>query len=48
MRAAAQLALIGGSTMKPRPLYMSTVTDAIAGGDLEEMKEVEKAVEKHL
>ncbi|CBS90163.1 DUF1843 domain-containing protein [Azospirillum lipoferum] len=37
------------STVAPfRPMYMATMTDAIAGGDLATMKQVAAEAEQHL
>lgn len=32
----------------PRPMYMATMTEAIAGGDLSTMKQVAAEAEQHL
>ncbi|MFP5512079.1 MAG: DUF1843 domain-containing protein [Alphaproteobacteria bacterium] len=32
----------------PRPMYMATMTEAIAGGDLSTMKQVAAEAEEHL
>jgi hypothetical protein len=34
--------------MTPRPLYASAITDAIAGGDLDQLRELQNLAEAHV
>ncbi|WP_082554832.1 MULTISPECIES: DUF1843 domain-containing protein [unclassified Caulobacter] len=34
--------------MTPRPLYASAITDAIAGGDLDQLRKLQSLAEAHL